>query len=42
MAVNLRKYRLNKPENKGDSPNNRKNRRLKILFAIFGLLFYLS
>lgn len=42
MAVNLRKYRLNKPENKGDSPNNRKNRRLKILFTIFGLLFYLS
>lgn len=31
MAVNLRKYRLSKPENKKDSPNNLKNRRPKIV-----------
>lgn len=40
MAVNLRKYRLSKLGNKKDSPNHLKNRRLKIFFTIFGLLFY--
>ncbi|GEK35956.1 hypothetical protein IGK28_000460 [Enterococcus sp. DIV0182] len=39
MAVNLRKYRLNMPTIKEDSSNNFKNRRLKILFTIFGRLF---
>jgi len=35
MAVNLRKYRLSKLENKKDSPDNLKNRRLKIIFYDF-------
>nr|WP_242550976.1 transposase [Enterococcus ureilyticus] len=40
MAVNLKKYRLNRPNNKHDSPHILKNRRLKIFFMIFGLLFF--
>ncbi len=35
MAVNLRKYRLSKLENKKDSHNNLKNRRRKIIFYDF-------
>ncbi|ALS02668.1 hypothetical protein ATZ33_15175 [Enterococcus silesiacus] len=35
MAVNLRKYRLSKLENKKNSPNNLKNRRQKIIFYDF-------